>query len=414
VAAIAILACGLFAGADWTRFRGPNAGGTADDKGLPVRWSGTENVAWKTALPGAGASSPVTLGDKIFLTCYSGYPVNPDQPGDLASLVHHTLCLDRASGRILWDKTEKAQLPEKSYSSFLTKHGYASATPATDGKAVYVFFGRSGVFAYSLAGEKLWQADVGSNIHDWGSAASPILYKNLLIVNASIESSSIVALDTADGKQVWRAGGINRSWGTPLIVDLPEGRQELVVSLQGKVLALDPAKGQELWHCDGVPDYICPSVIAHGDVVYITAGRKPLTLAVRAGGQGDVTGSRVLWQVKKTPKVATPLYADGMLYWVDQTGKAVCINASDGSTVYEQKQKIAGGDDKVYASPVLGDGKLYIATRRGGVIVLAVGKQFQELAHNDLGDDSLFNATPVISNRQLLVRSDKYLYCIGK
>jgi outer membrane protein assembly factor BamB len=411
---MAVLAGCLFAGADWTRFRGPDANGISGDHGLPVQWSDTENVAWKTKLPGPGSSCPITLGDKIFVTCYAGYGLDRDEPGDLEHLEHHVLSIDRARGNILWDKTEKARLPETAYKGFILQHGYASATPVTDGKSLYVFFGHTGVFAYDLDGTLLWHADVGAKIHGWGSAASPILYKNLLIVNASIESGSLVALDSASGKEVWHVGGIKDAWGTPLVVELPGGKQELVVSARDKVLGFDPASGEKLWECDGVKDYICPSVIAHGGVLYVTAGRKPEMLAVRAGGRGDVSQSRVLWRIHKTPKVATPLYQDGLLHWVDNGGRAVCVDATDGSVLYEENLNFTGHGDKVYASLVCGDGKLYAVSREGGTVVLEAGKEFRKLAQNDLGDKSIFNATPVISNGQLLLRSDQYLYCIGK
>ena len=270
------------------------------------------------------------------------------------------------------------------------------------------------MFAYDLAGSQLWHADVGHRIHDWGSAASPILYKNLLIVNASVESEALVALDTASGKEVWHVGGIKASWATPLLVDLPDGSQELVIAMKDKVLGFEPASGEKLWECDGVKDYICPSAIAHGDMVYITAGRKPESLAVRAGGRGDVSQSHVLWRIKKTSKVGTPLYYDGLLHWVDNNGKAVCLEAANGNVLYEEGLGFQGHGDKVYASLVGGDGKLYAVSREGGAAVLESGKEFKELSHNDLGDKGIFNATPVISNGQLLLRSDQYLYCIGK
>lgn len=412
--ALVVLAVPLLAGADWMRFRGPDANGISDDKGLPVQWGEKENVVWKTPLPGAGSSSPITLGDKIFLTCYSGYAQKQDEPGNVEQLTHHVVCLDRSTGRVLWDKREKALMPEKTFDSFITQHGYASATPVTDGRTVYVFFGRSGVFAYSLSGEKLWHADVGDKTHNWGSAASPVLWKNLVIVNASVESESLVALDAATGKSVWSAEGIKRSWSTPLVLDLPGGKQELIVSMQGKVMGFDPEKGQQLWECTSVPDYVCPAVVAHGDVVYITAGRKAMTLAIRAGGRGDVSKSNTLWQVPVGSKVPTPLCSDGLLTWVDQTGKVVCLDAANGKTVYEEKLKFPGIGDKVYASLVLGDGKLYGVTRQGGTVVLAPGKVFKELARNDLGDKSIFNGTPVISNGQILIRSNQCIYCIGK
>ena len=414
IASVMILASLALAGADWTRFRGPDATGVADDKGLPLTWTETENVLWKTPLPGFGASSPITLGDKIFLTCYSGYATGQEKPGSQEELAHHLLCIDRRSGKIVWDKAETAQLPEQEYRGFIALHGYASATPTTDGQAVYAYFGRSGARAYSLAGEPLWQFDAGKKIHSWGSAASPILYKNLLIINASVESGSLIALDKTSGKEVWRIGGIVQSWSTPLVLDLPGGKQELIVSIQGKVLGLDPATGKSLWQCDGVPDYVCPAVIAHGDVVFITAGKKPMALAVRAGGSGDVSKTNVLWRIDKGSKVPTPLYHDGRLYWIDQRGIFACVEAETGKLIFEQHLKIAGGGDKIYASLVLGDGKLYAVTRQGGTFVFAPGTEYKELAHNDLGDKSIFNGTPVIGNGQLLIRSDRFLYCIGK
>ncbi|MCX7425779.1 MAG: PQQ-binding-like beta-propeller repeat protein [Planctomycetia bacterium] len=399
-------------GADWTRFRGPDGSGALEEANVPVRFGPTENVAWKTSLPGPGASSPITLGDKVFVTCYSGYGLSEDDPGNQQQLRLHLLCLDRPSGKILWDQSIAATPPEGDYKGFLAMHGYASSTPVTDGQAVFAFFGRSGVFAYSLEGKPLWRADVGSKTHDWGSGASPILHKNLLVVNASIESESIVALDKQTGKPVWTVPGIRESWSTPLVVGLPDGKQELVVSLHSKVLGLDPDTGEQLWHCAGPKDYICPAVIAHEGVVFICSGREPLTLAVRCGGRGDVTGTHVLWELRKTPCVPTPLYHDGYLYWMDgRRGAAACVDAKTGKMVYEKR---LSGLDKSYASMVLAGGRLYGFTRDGDAVVLAAKPQFEELARNKLDDPGIVNGTPAVSDGRLLVRSDRFLYCIGE
>ncbi len=403
-----------FTGADWPQLRGPCGSGVAEDTGLPLKWSSTENVVWKTAMPGFGASSPITWQGKIFLTCYSGYGLDADDPGQQQDLLLHVVCLDRQSGKILWDKTTKPRLPERDYGGFIALHGYASGTPVTDGKAVYVFFGRSGVMAFGLDGELLWQANVGDETNGWGSATSPILTGDLVIVNASIESESIVALDKATGKEVWRAEGIRRSWSTPALVELPDGKQEVVLSMQGKVLGYDPATGEQLWQCAGVNDYVCPSVVAHEGVVYVSGGRRPHTAAIRAGGRGDVTDSHVVWELKKATKVPTPLIHDGLVYWVNDRGVACCVEADSGDVVYEQRLRIDGRGDKVYASVVLADGKIYAVSRLGGVLVLVPGTEFEELARNDLGDDSVFNATPTVSDGQLLLRSNRYLYCIGE
>jgi hypothetical protein len=403
------------AGSDWPRFRGPSGDGTASEQGSPQKWGARENLLWKTALPGAGSSSPATWGNKIFLTCYSGYALSEDEPGDPANLELHVVALDRADGKIAWDQTVKAGPPVGEYRGFLVMHGYASSTPATDGQAVYVFFGRSGVYAYSLDGKQLWHAEVGSNLDPWGSASSPVVAGNLVIVNASVESGSLVALDKTSGKEVWRAGGMVKSWSTPALVDLPGGSQELVASVKGKVIGFDPATGAEIWHCAGVDDYVCASVVAHDGIVYVTGGKKPVTLAIRAGGRGDVTASHLLWQVKKGSKVGTPLWHDGYLYWIAFNGIAQCLKADTGETVYEEKLEIAGrGDkDKIYASLVLAGDKLYGVTRQDGTVVLAAGPKFDELERNRLNDKTIFNATPAVTDGQLLLRSDRFLYLIG-
>ncbi|NQT15184.1 MAG: PQQ-binding-like beta-propeller repeat protein [Planctomycetes bacterium] len=235
-----------------------------------------------------------------------------------------------------------------------------------------------------------------------------------MIINASVESKSVVALHKSDGREVWRAEGVERSWSTPLVVDLPGGARELVVSMEEKVLGLDPATGKQLWECAGVRDYVCAGVIAHEGIVYVTGGRKPQSFAIRAGGRGDVTESHLLWEIKKASKVATPLYYEGHLYWIDNKAAAVCVNAETGEVAYRERLDVSGRGDKVYASLVLAGEKLYGVTRQDGTVVLAVGPEFKELGRNGLGDSSIFNATPTPSEDRLLLRSDRFLYAIGK
>jgi hypothetical protein len=230
-----------------------------------------------------------------------------------------------------------------------------------------------------------------------------------------VESEAVVALDKTSGEEVWRTEGIRQSWSTPLLLDLPGGGRELVVSLHSKVLGLDPGTGDKLWESAGVEDYVVPAVTAHEGTVFVTGGRgAAVVVAVRAGGRGDVTGTHELWRVHKTPKVATPLYHDGLLHWIDQRGVAVCVDAQSGDVKYEERLEIKSSGDKLYASPVYADGKIYCVTREDGTIVLAPGPRFEILARNGLGDPSTFNGTPTPSRGQLLLRSDRYLYCIGK
>jgi len=399
------------AAADWSRFRGPGGMGASDATGLPVSWGTSENVAWKTAMPGPGASSPIVFGDHIYLTCYSGHFVPGESAGSLEQLKRHLIAVRRTDGEILWNQAVAAKLPEESQ---IREHGYAASTPAADAEGVCVFFGKSGVLAFDHAGKQLWQADVGSKASGWGSAASPVLHKDLVIVNASVESESLVALDRRTGKEKWRAGGIKEAWNTPLVVTAASGRQELIVATAGKVLAFDPDSGKPLWSCKtDIGWYMVPSVVAAQGVVYCLGGRSGVAaLAVRAGGSGDVTDSHRLWTSQKGSNVSSPVYHDGHLYWMhEQRGIACCAKAASGEIVYEERLAGAG---QVYASPLLAEGRLYYLTRNGKTFVLAAKPKFEQIGTNQLGDRSVFNGSPAVAGNRLLLRSDKYLYCLGK
>ena len=402
----ALVVSTVLTAAEWPQFRGPGGLGTTDEKNLPVTWSDTENVAWKTELPGFGASSPIALGDRLYVTCYSGFGVEPEKSGKMEDLRLHVVCLSK-EGKIVWDEQLQPKLPE---TEKVRDHGYAAATPATDGKHLYVFFGKSGVFKFDLDGKQIWNASVGEKTHGWGCGTSPVLYKNLVIINASVESGSLVAINKDSGKEVWRAEGMNASWNTPHLVDLANDTQELVVSVKDKILAFEPETGKPLWNCEGIPDYVCPSVVSHEGIVYVIGGRTSKAIAIRAGGRGDVTATHRLWEAKAGSNVTSPVVHEGHLYWVsDRNNIAYCVRLKDGEVIYAERFK-----DQPYASPLLGDGKLYIVTRNGGTYVLAAKPEFEELAHNKFDDRSTFNASPIAAHGKLYLRSDKYLYCIGK
>lgn len=395
---------------DWPQFRGPGGLGISRASALPTRWSDTENVVWKTEIPGAGTSSPVIFKNRVFLTYQTGYAVGRGDPGDLDDLKRHVLCMDAGSGNILWQWQAKTVLPEVDTRRF---RSYASSTPAVDAERVYCFFGKSGVVALDHAGKPLWQTSVGDGTHGWGSASSPVLYGNLVIVNACIECGQLVALDRKTGKEVWRAGELKESWNTPLLVPLPDGKTELVVAMSGKILGFDPATGKSLWSCSGHRWYIVPSLVAHEGVVYCLSGKGvEATKAVRAGGRGDISDTHVLWTIRKGSNVSSPLYHQGHLYFVHEVkGIAYCLNAATGDVVYEETLPRAGG---VYASPVLGDGKIYYLSRWGGTIVLAAGPEYKLLAQNGLEGQKDVNASPGICRNRLFLRMNGHLYCIGQ
>ena len=390
---------------DWTQFRGPQGLGVSTETNLPVHWSDAENVTWKVALPGYGASSPIALGSRLYLTCYSGYGTG-DESQKMEDLTLHVVSVNRENGVIAWNTNVMPKLPE---SDRVRDHGYAGPTPVTDGHHLYVFFGKTGVFKFDLTGKQIWQADVGSNTHGWGCGTSPVLFENLVIVNASVESGTLVAINKETGNEAWRADGMEESWTTPHLVEL-DGQKELIVSVKDLILGFDPRTGEELWRCDGIQDYVCPSVISHNGVAYVIGGRKSRAIAVRAGGRGNVTETHRLWEANAGANVASPIIQDGHMYWVSDRNKvAYCIRLSDGDVLYSERFP-----GQPYASATAGDGKIYIVTRYDGTYVLAAKPEYTQLAHNNLNDDSTFNASPVISNGQLFLRSDRYLYCIGK
>lgn len=395
--------------ADWTGFRGPRSSGVSDEKNLPLKWSDNKNIAWKTDLPGPGSSSPIVLGDQVFVTCYTGYGIE-GQAGDQSDLRRHLLCIDRKSGKLLWDKQVAAVLPETQYGGYVALHGYASSTPATDGERVYVFFGKSGVLAF-LEGKQLWKTSVGTGTHGWGSGASPLLYKNLVIVNANVESNTLIALDKSNGKEVWKVEGIINSWATPVLIDREDGKQAVVMNLPNLVIAYDPDTGKVLWQCDGIDDYVCPSVVGKDGFVWAIGGRDNTALGIKASGMGNITANNLLWNQGVGSNVTSPAVFEDHLYWVNDRGMAYCVKAKTGERVYAER---VGRGSGVYASVVIADGKIYVVTQKGGVFVLAAQPKFTELAHNTLSDDSTFNGSLAISQGQLFLRSDKRLYCIGK
>jgi outer membrane protein assembly factor BamB len=408
--AVVLIPCSVTA-SDWPAFRGPKGLGVSEDRDLPVQWGPDKNVVWKVKLPGPGASSPIVWSDRIFLTCYSGYGIG--KGGNLKDLQRHLVCLDRKTGEQRWEHVVPVRLPETEFNRYINEHGYASSTPVTDGERVYAFFGRSGVLACDMDGKPLWHVEVGKWLNGWGSAASPVLYRDLVIVNATVERGAVVALERKTGKEAWRAKGLRDSWCTPAIVELPGGKAELAITASDALIGIDLQHGDELWRCEGVESAnATTSPVARDGIVYATGaqlGSGPWVVAVRAGGRGDVTKSHVVWRQKGGGSHASPVLYGPNLYCVN--GFVWCIRADTGKLVYQQRLYDSRGE---YPSPVAGDGKIYAPTRRQGVFVLAAGDRFEQLAHNELEENADVIASPAIAASQILLRSGAYLYCIGK
>ena len=421
----------LVSASDWSRFRGPNGSGiSSDTASTPVEWSPDRNVLWKTPLPGAGVSSPIVVGDRLFVTCYSGYGANF---GKIEDLKRHLVCVDRSSGKILWDKSVDAVLPEDSYSGMgIPSHGYASHTPVSDGKHIYVFFGKSGVLAYDLEGKQRWHQSVGteSDRRRWGSASSPILHEDNVIVVASAESEAIIALNAETGDEVWRqeAAGLANVWGTPLIVKIDDERTDLVLGVPYEIWGFNPDSGKLRWYSEiSAGDQYSSSLVAVQDVVYSIEGRGGGSAAVRAGGKGDVTKSHTVWSGSDSSRFGTPVVYQGRLYFF-ASGVATCNDAKTGKKVFQGRLEGGsssggggrsrfgrGGGGSDYSSPVVADGKIYYVQSSGSCFVLKAGDKFEQLAVNSVTTDrESFGATPALSNGEIFLRSDKHLYCVSE
>jgi hypothetical protein len=411
--------------ADWSRFRGPNGSGIADDTPTPTQWDETTNLRWKNTLPGPGSSSPIIVGDKLLVTCYTGYGIDREEPGNIDDLERHLLCYNPKTGDLIWDRAVKATQPEDAYSGFLTEHGYASSTPVSDGNRIFAFYGKSGVVAFDMAGNQIWQTNVGkeSGRMLWGSAASPIVYDDLVIVTAAEESQSLVALAKSDGHEVWRAesSSMENTWSTPILIETSSGT-ELVIAVPGELWGFNPKTGKLKWFSKTYDDNtMCSSVVAQGDVVYVLGGRRGASVAVRAGGKGDVTESHRVWESQLSGGIGSPILYDGNIYSF-AGGIANCVSAENKERAFQERfrgggegQRPPGPGGQDYASPVLADGKIYVTTRDGTVYVIAAKPEFELLATNSLGPDgSDFNATPTISDGVIYIRSNKYLYCIAE
>ncbi len=406
---------------DWPGFRGPGARGVSDQTGLALTWSDTENLAWKTPLPGPGSSSPIVFGDRIYVTCYSGYGLDPNEPGDPDGLKRHLVCVRATDGELLWDVAVPATQPEDLYRGMLREHGYASQTPATDGRRIYVFFGKTGVLAFDPDGKQLWQAGVGTGTDQkrWGAATSLALHDNLVFVNAWDESKALYALDAQTGREVWRKdlSQTGLSFSTPIVAEQPDGRAELVISVPSVVWGLDPQTGQQLWSArTGIDDDMIPSPVVHDGVAYIHGGgpRHHGSLAVRLGGRGDITDTHIVWSGKNVASPPSPVIVDGLMYWVDAYGQACCVETATGALRYREKLPVVERF-AVYASAVAAEGRIYVVTRKGGTFVLPARPELQILAHNHFASDpGDFNASPAISNQRLFLRSNRFLYGIKK
>lgn len=382
----------------WPRWRGPSGQGVASGTDYPDRWSASQNVIWKARVPGNGNSSPIVWRDRIFLT-------TAQQGGSRLSL----LAFRRTDGVQLWE----AVAPSGRSDSAHPKNGHASATPATDGERVYVSFGSRGLFAFDLEGKLLWQRDLGRIANYHGAAGSPLLYKGRIILYQDHDAGGfIAAFDARTGQQIWRtARQASVGWGTPVAVSVGD-HDEVIVNGESRVLSYDPMTGRELWRCGGSSYEVIPTPVVGYGLVFCASGRVGPTLAIRPGGQGDVTKSHLAWSTPRgSPFVPSPILYGEHLYTVNDMASIVTsFEATSGRVMWQGRLGVAQREG-FSASPVAVDGKVFFTNDDGQTFVLRAGTTFQLMHVNDIGERTL--ASPALVDGRWYVRTDQHLFAIG-
>lgn len=416
--------------AHWPQWRGPFFNGMARGD-APTVWSDTKNVKWKAEIPGRGFSTPVIWGDRVFLTTAvpTGKAAEAPQPaaspegrragGGSGPLVEHkfeVLALDRKTGKLLWQRTAKVATPHEGYHR--AYGSFASNSPATDGRYVYAFFGSRGLYAYDFNGKLIWEKDFGVQMKmrlAFGEGVAPLLLKDQLFLVFDHEAGSfMVAVDKRNGKELWRVQRDEpSSWSTPLAID-HNGRTEIIVPATNKVRSYDARNGKVLWESAGLGSNVIPVPVYHNGMVYVMSGhRDPKLMAIKLGKDGDISNSEAIaWShTRGVAYTTSPVLYDNKLYVVTDNGMISAFNAATGEAFYAQTRLPKGYNLK--ASPVGANGKLYLATEDGDVLVVKMGEKFEVLSVNTL-EDQVFIATPVIADGEIYLRGQNTLFCISE
>ena len=396
---------------NWPCFRGPTRQGSSAATGLPLNWSATDNVAWKTPIPGEAWSSPIVWGDRVFVTTAT-------EEGASCRV----LALDRTTGKVLWDKEVFRQSPGHRND----RNSYATPTPCTDGERVYTVFGDGSFAALDFAGTVVWTNRDFPFYSEHGLGTSPILWEDRLIMardgshpppdtgpgwHTAWDQAYLLALDTATGKVRWKAGrGLSRiAHVAPNIWTAPDGRVEVISGAGEVVQGFDPKTGKRLWTSKNIGEGVVPSIVL-GDGLAFTAsgwGGRESIKAFRLGGQGDLGETNLVWEQRKgMPRIPSYLYLKPYLYTISEGGVAMCLKAETGEIVWQER---VGGNHS--ASPVSAEGRIYFLSDEGEATVIEAGPKFNVLARNALREK--VQASIAISDKHLFIRTAGNLYCIG-
>lgn len=424
-------------GVHWPSFRGDHAKGIAEGYSMPVEWSveDSENILWKTPIPGLAHSSPIIWGDQLFVTTAVSTESDPSLKvglyGNIESInedvVHEwkLYSLNKNSGEVLWQRTAHEGVPEVKRHP---KSTHANPTPATDGEHVVAFFGSEGLYCYDLEGELLWKKDLGvlksgffqAPSAEWGFASSPILHEGMVIIQSDVLGDSfLAAFDLDDGREIWRAERRDvPTWSTPTVYGEGEDAQ-LIVNGWKHIGAYDVATGEKLWWMEGGGDIPVPTPVVSYPLVFITNAHGPAApiFAVRLNAEGDITlpdgessNESIAWSVDRGGAyMQTPLVYGDYLYNCRDNGVLSCYRAVTGERLY--RERLGGGTSGFSASPVAADGKIYFTSEVGEVYVVAAGPELELLAVNSL--DEIAMATPAISEGVLYFRTRHHVIAVG-
>ena len=404
---------------NWPQWRGPEANGVSRETGLPVRWSPSENIAWKVKLPGRGTSTPVIWGNRVFVTTQIGYGIVEERSArhegpvrsDDGPVIFVLQCFGREQGELLWEHRIPAEKPLPPVHTF---HNLSTPSPVTDGECVYAWFGTGQLIAFTLDGRLAWKRSLGREYSPfrllWGHGSSPVVYKDSLILLCDHDPAAyLLALDRRTGKEVWKAdrGKGLRSYSTPFLV-VAGGRHELIVNSNPRIDAYDPETGKLLWHADGDCKVPIPMPVSADGILYASRGyNSGPYMGIRSGGSGDVSQTHVLWRVPTgAPYVSSLLYYQELLYMATEVGIVRCVDPKTGETLWTQR---IGGNFS--ASPVGADGKVYLLNEDGETVVVEAGRNCVVLARNALNE--LCRASPAVAQGRIFIRSDENLYAIG-
>jgi outer membrane protein assembly factor BamB len=426
------------AAGSWPSFRGPGASGVADGQDLPDKWDAktNEGVLWRTPIPGLAHSSPVVWGDRLFVTSAISSRANAtfkpglygdgDASDDRSSHKWMLYAIDKRTGKIVWERVASEGEPRNKRH---IKSTYASASPATDGRIVVAWFGSQGVFAYDVNGTRVWTVDLGRvdmgaydiPSYEWGPASSPIIWKDIVFIQCDTQADSfVIALDAKTGKTIWKTDRDELpSWGTPTVVAGSAG-EELVANASNYIRAYDPRTGKELWKLGGSSKITAPTPFLANGLVIVASGRGPERplFAVRPGARGDLTlpkdrtsNAGIAWsKTGRGSYMPTPIVYDGILYVLANNGVFDAYDVETGHEIYRQRLEPVGSGFS--ASPVAADGRIYLSSEDGDIIVIAAGREFRKLGSNSMGE--LVMATPALSGGTMYVRGVSTLFAIGK